>query len=223
MKTFNDNDLETLSAYLDGILAPSESARVESRLSADPEFDSALADIRFARSVLRAMPKRKAPRNFMLTRKMVGKNPPMPRAYSFFKFASAFASVLLIFTFAVNARINSRVSVGANAPAVAEASAAEYPAAESLGFEAPATEAPAIEMIAPLVAPTSEGVAADAQTQPPAENQPEASEKSAPQEQPAVKSEAAIPVAWQIVLVGVVLSSLLIMFALREHAKRKWL
>ena len=47
-------------------------------------------------------PSRKAPRNFTLTRQMVGLKPPLPRSYSFFRFSTAFATVLLTLTFAAN-------------------------------------------------------------------------------------------------------------------------
>jgi hypothetical protein len=98
----NSRDLELLSAYLDGQLNPSDSARLEARLKSDPELASVLSDIRIARGVLRKLPARKAPRNFTLTRKMVGLKPPLPRTYSIFRFSTAFATLLLFLTFATN-------------------------------------------------------------------------------------------------------------------------
>ena len=92
MKNFRD--IELLSSYLDGQLSPSESTRLESRISADPELADAFNDIRAARGILRKLPVRKAPRNFTLTRKMVGLKPPLPRSYSFFRFSTAFATIL---------------------------------------------------------------------------------------------------------------------------------
>ncbi|MFQ5408654.1 MAG: zf-HC2 domain-containing protein, partial [Anaerolineales bacterium] len=41
-----DRDLELLSAYLDGALRPSEAARLERRLRAEPELQHALAELR---------------------------------------------------------------------------------------------------------------------------------------------------------------------------------
>ena len=102
MKT---RDLELLSAYLDGLLDPKESARLESRINSDRELESALSDLRVARGILRRLPKRATPRNFTLTRKMVGLNPPLPRSYAFFRFATAFASLLLVLTFAANVTV----------------------------------------------------------------------------------------------------------------------
>ena len=60
----NLRDIEKLSSYLDGQLSPSDSARLESRISTDPELDSVLSDLRAARGILRKLPARKAPRTW---------------------------------------------------------------------------------------------------------------------------------------------------------------
>src|SRR5690349_20667774 len=96
------HDIEQLSAYLDGQLSPSDSARLESRLQSDPELASAYDDLRATRGILRKLPSRRAPRNFTLTRKMAGLKPPLPRTYFTFRFATAFATILFAFTVAVN-------------------------------------------------------------------------------------------------------------------------
>src|SRR5512141_1808469 len=98
----NQRDLELLSSYLDGQLKPSDSARLEARLSTDPGLRAVLDDLRSARGLLRRLPLRKAPRNFTLTPKMVGKNPPLPRAYPAFRFVTALASLLLFISFGLN-------------------------------------------------------------------------------------------------------------------------
>src|SRR5918996_3629180 len=98
----NRRDIELLSSYLDGQLKPSDSARLEARLSADPALRAVLEDLRAARGLLRQLPMRKAPRNFTLTPKMVGKNPPLPRSYPAFKFITALASLMLFFTLGIN-------------------------------------------------------------------------------------------------------------------------
>lgn len=95
-------DVEKLSAYLDGQLKPSEVARLEARLQADPELTSVLRDLHKTRGLLRQLPQRRAPRNFTLTPKMVGLKPPMPRSYPVFRFATVLAALLLFFTFATN-------------------------------------------------------------------------------------------------------------------------
>jgi hypothetical protein len=95
-------EIETLSAYLDGQLKPSEAAALESRLEVNPEMRAALEGLRQARGVLRRLPQRRAPRNFTLTPKMVGLNPPLPRSYPAFRFATVIATVLLFLSFATN-------------------------------------------------------------------------------------------------------------------------
>src|SRR5512134_3035117 len=95
-------DLELLSSYLDGQLSSSDATRLEARLLVEPDLRSVLRDLRSARTVLRQLPMRKAPRNFRLTPKMVGKNPPLPRAYPAFRFTSALATLLLFITFGLN-------------------------------------------------------------------------------------------------------------------------
>src|SRR5512138_2555760 len=95
-------DIELLSSYLDGQLSSSDAARLEARLLTDRELRSVLRDLRSTRSALRQLPLRKAPRNFTLTPKMVGKNPPLPRAYPAFRFTTALATVLLFFSLGAN-------------------------------------------------------------------------------------------------------------------------
>jgi len=142
----NQRDLEYLSSYLDGQLSPSDSTRLEARLQREPELGSVLDDLRAARGLLRKLPQRRAPRNFTLTRKMVGVNPPMPRSYPVFRFVTALATLLFFFTFGLNTLAPQFTALGSNfgygggggqetelfsqqAPALAEAPATEAPAA----------------------------------------------------------------------------------------------
>jgi anti-sigma factor RsiW len=225
MKNFRD--IEQLSSYLDGQLSPSESARLESRLKSDPELASAFNDIRVARGILRKLPARKAPRNFTLTRQMVGLKPPLPRSYSVFRFSSAFAAFLLMLTFAANALI-PRVSFRAAAP-VAQASnfcagcgggaATEAPAAAA----APVVKAPSSEMAVPptdALPLTSADSAREIATLTPNAKEPQT--LSASQNQPQVHNEALIPIIWQIVLLIVGLVSAVIAFVISQNAKKKW-
>jgi len=266
MKTFSD--IELLSAYLDGQLDPSDSARLESRLSSDPELASVFNDLRLAREVLRKLPARKAPRNFILTRKMVGIKPPLPRAYSALRFSGAFATLLLLISFAANLLV-PRISFGAAASAPEVGYGGGGPGmgggcAEPCGFEpslqvaAPATEAPAMEMlILPTVTPlptsavpigtlfppsvvstgtllssssilietppsTSADIARESVTSIPENTMPKEGESTLQaQDQFRARSEV-VPVAWQVGLLIVLLSSFLITFAIDRSAKRKW-
>lgn len=223
----NFRDIEQLSSYLDGQLSPSDSARVESRLSSDLELASAFNDIRAARGILRKLSARKAPRNFTLTRQMVGLKPPLPQSYSFFRFSTAFATFLLMLTFAVNALPRMSFGSGASAPVAQQAygvGGAGDP--ESAATEAPAAEAPSLEM---ATMPTEVSLAASADSAreigTPTVEAPspkDAGNESASQDQPQVKKEAVVPVIWQIGLLVIVLISAGIAFMMSRNARKKW-
>ena len=131
----NHRDVEQLSSYLDGGLSPSDSARLEFRLASDPALASALDALRESRSLLRRMPHRRAPRNFLLTPKMVGQKPPLPRSYPIFKFATAFAAFLFFISF-VTAK-TSQLAASAPAP---------FAGGMGGGADASVTEPPMLEM-----------------------------------------------------------------------------
>jgi len=95
-------DIEKLSAYLDGQLKDSEAVKLERLLKTNPELTSLLEELRQSQAILRQLPRRRAPRNFTLTPKMVGQKPPLPGAYPLFRFATGLATFLLIFSFAAN-------------------------------------------------------------------------------------------------------------------------
>lgn len=151
-------DLELLSAYLDGELKPSDSTKLEIRLKTDPELASVLTDLRAARTLLRKLPSRKAPRNFTLTRKMVGQNPPLPRSYPAFRFATAVATLLFFFAFGLNfvgAQLSPQPQVfgmGGGGSGEVElyadesAPAQEAPAAEPAPEESPSGSEPSISL-----------------------------------------------------------------------------
>lgn len=111
-------DVEQLNAYLDGELDPTQRPRLESRLGTDPELKSVLDELREARVVLRRLPQRRSPRNFTLTPKMAGVKPPLPRAYPIFRFASAFAAILLFLSYAANYLPRFSMPMGAAAPSM---------------------------------------------------------------------------------------------------------
>jgi anti-sigma factor RsiW len=139
----NPRDLELLSAYLDGGLNPSDSARLESRLASDESLRAALDNLRATRSLLRQLPSRRAPHNFTLTPQMAGIKPPTPRAVPVFRFATAIATFLFVITFVINGLISL------SAPSLA---AAPAPSANSAAAPLPAAQAPALPF-API-APT---------------------------------------------------------------------
>ena len=228
----NRRDIELLSAYLDGQLKQSDSARLESRLKSEPELVAVMDDLRAARNLLRRLPQRRAPRNFTLTRKMVGQNPPLPRAYPFFRFATTLATLLLFFSFGLNflaPQLAASPPIGmgggggvdlfsqsqpAEAPAAAEAPATEAPAA---------TEPPAVALESapqPTLMPTMGDISRTAET---ATEKNDATGNAAP-DQTQVQNEAPMPVSigWQIALAGIALLSALLMLLMRQAAFQRW-
>lgn len=95
-------DVEQLSALLDGQMHPQEAERWRARMDSDPELAALYRQLAQSRALLRKLPARRAPRNFTLTPQMAGVRAPTPRAVPFFRFAAAFASLLLVLTVAVN-------------------------------------------------------------------------------------------------------------------------
>ena len=228
----NRRDIELLSSYLDGQLKPSEIARLESRLSTDSDLRAVLDDLRSARGLLRQLPMRKAPRNFTLTPKMVGKNPPLPRSYPAFRFVSALATIMLFFTLGLNFVAPQMASQspafgmgGGGAPEIF--SAEEAPAVPEAASGAPAaTEAPAEEPSVQLLPqPTTELSTTDSAREietPMAKDGFEGDAPAADQAQVQNRVSPPIPPTWQIVLAGVALLSALIMVLMRRMAAERW-
>lgn len=228
----NRRDIELLSSYLDGQLKPSEAARLESRLSTDRELRAVLDDLRSTRNLLRQLPARKAPRNFTLTPKMVGKNPPLPRTYPAFRFVTALASLLLFFTMGVNYLVPQMASQppafgmgGGGDPEVFSAQAPEM--TESAVEEAPAAEPPAELLPAPNPTFSSEGTALPEEA--PAEREGVAGDSSIPdpsavQNAPGAAREIAPPVppVWQIIFAAVAVLGALAMLLMRRLAAERW-
>lgn len=239
----NQRDLELLSSYLDGQLTPSDSARLESRLESDGRLASTLDDLRAARTILRQLPKRRAPRNFTLTRKMVGLNPPLPRSYPAFRFATVVATLLFFFTFGINMLAPQLAQVspfgtGGGGPDIfsaAPAAATEAPAFEqAAATEAPATEAPAATEaplesssdLAPLptAMPATQESARIVET--PMTKVGEAGNVEGV-DQPQIASEATrpapfIPSMWQSAFAVIAILSASLMALLRRGASNRW-
>jgi hypothetical protein len=230
----NQRDLELLSSYLDGQLKPSDSARLQARLSSNPDLRAVLDDLRSARGLLRQLPMRKAPRNFTLTPKMVRKNPPLPRAYPAFRFVTALATFLLFFTVGLNFLAPQMASQspafgmgGGGAPEVFSAQAPSPAATEAPVEEAPAAEPPAELAPMPTTTLATEDTAREAAT--PSEKngvtgEGEATDQFQVQNAPAtqVETRPPIPWTWPSILAGVALLSALIMLMMRRLAADRW-
>jgi hypothetical protein len=237
MTTPSFRDVEQLSAWLDGELSQADAARLETRLETDPQLASVFEELRQSRAILRQLPQRRAPRDFTLTPKMVGQKPPLPRAYPFFRFSTALAAVLLLFTFAINAI--GAIPLGAMAPAPSYGmggGAVEEPA---LAMEEPAaTEAPAQPESPPapeLAAPAATQTAPAADSARIAEATLEAQAKQGISEQAEAGPEALaveplreapspnpIPLSWQVALGILALVNASIVVLMRRYASSKW-
>ncbi len=219
----NFRDIELLSAYLDGQVSPSDSARLEARLKSDPEMGLALQSLRESRGLLRQLPHRRAPRNFTLTRAMVGLKPPLPRVYPVFRFATALAAILFVFSFTTNQV--SQLAASAPVPAFGLGGSGGGGGGDGSGF---ATEVPMLEM-APaatepaVAAPTMEAAVLD----PAADSNRVATEESTAQKN---GDEATLPTrahfmfssAWLMGLALVIVIGVAGMFLLPTLAARKW-
>lgn len=230
----NRRDLELLSAYLDGELKSSDSMRLESRLKTDPELAFVLNDLRATRTLLRKLPSRRAPRNFTLTRKMVGQNPPLPRTYPIFRLATTVATLLLFLSFGVNfvgMQMASQVPYGMGGGGAADTelySAQEAPLEESAA--APAPEEPSVALVPPGTAlPPSEGDAPRIMETPfakeggvenvPRLDQPPAESEPLPQPQ---SQSPLVPSVWQVGLLVLAVLGTLLMGLIKQSSARRW-
>lgn len=233
----NRRDLELLSAYLDGELKPADSTRLETRFKTDPELVSALNDLRATRTLLRRLPSRKAPRNFTLTRKMVGLNPPLPRSYPAFRLATVVATLLLFFSFGVNfvgtqmaSQVPYGMGGGGGAPDTELFSVQEAPAEDPAAAAAPAPEEPSVSLAPQGTAlPPSEEDSTRIMETPaskesggenaPGLDQPPAMEEPLPEPQ---TRAPLVPSVWQIGLLVAAVVGALLMGLMRQSSARRW-
>ncbi|MFN8433137.1 MAG: hypothetical protein U0V18_03920 [Anaerolineales bacterium] len=235
MKNFYD--VETLSAYLDGQLDASNAAQIEVRLKTDAELASALRDLRAARGILKKLPARKAPRNFTLTRQMVGLKPPLPRTYPLLRFATAFAAILFLFSFTATTLVPMINFGSAAAPAYGLGSGGGCDACggggpESAPMAAAATEAPATELFAAQEASPASTLTTDAaDTAPIAETEtvrimetpsakdsaPETANQAEVQQEPLVS-----PINWTWIFLVITILGGLVLWIMQFTARNKW-
>jgi anti-sigma factor RsiW len=209
----NFRDVELLSAYLDGQLSSSEAARLESRLERERDLRGAMQDLRASRTALRALPRRKAPRNFTLQPHMARLEAPAPTAFPVLRFASVLASVLFLATVAVNGLTPLAASRLAAAPGPAYGMGGGGQPAEA------ATVVPAASPEAMLAAPPTPGPEQIA----PAPDLQAQAQKNVPQAQEAPSSSAPIvPTVWQWILAGLAIILGLSAWYLRSESTRRF-
>lgn len=118
---------QLLSAYLDNQLTQKEKGQAEELLQQSADARETLAALRRTHIILRALPVRKAPRNFTISAQLA-KKPVIPTFNALLRFSSALAAVLLVAVLALD-------FLGLTAPAPA-ARVAEDAASEMLAMEA---------------------------------------------------------------------------------------
>jgi hypothetical protein len=143
---------------------------------------------------------------------MAGLKPPMPRSYPALRFASALATVLLLFTFAING-ISLPIAFGASAPAT-ESYALGAGGGEAMDEALPAE--PAIQL-PPLSTPEPAGATRIAEIA-----TPELTPKGFAQEQADHDSARTIPFTWQAGLLIAALSLGAAAWLLRLLNDQKW-
>jgi anti-sigma factor RsiW len=217
--TTSFHDVELLSAYLDGQLNPSDSARLESRLISDPQLRAVMDDLRAARRLLRRLPARRAPRNFTLTPRMAGLKAPEPRTYPLFRMATVLATFLFLASFAVNglAPLAAPRLAAAPAPALGYGGGGGGPEAPQESAPA-ATEAQTFAAAAPTPTP-----AYDLALAPTAESNAKGLSPSADNAGPAEsRNEGPVSFAWQIALGGIAILCGLAAWLSRSNNERRF-
>ena len=236
----NFRDVELLSAYLDGRLSPSDSARLEARLSSDHSLKLTLDELRETRGLLRRLPQRRAPRSFRLTPKMAGLRPPEPRAYPIFRVATVLATFLFVVSVALNGLAPFAAQRLAAAPVPVYGIGGGGPGSGGGGpsesSSAPAaTEAPVLPLAAAMPTPTMEGTqqAAEATSEPPVTQDSSRNlaaptgeaNKAAPLQfgnAPGPSNERPVPLLWEIALGALAILSAVVTWLLRRNSERRF-
>ncbi len=230
----NFRDVELLSAYLDGRLSPSDSARLEARLSSDHSLRVTLDELRETRGVLRRLPQRRAPRNFRLTPKMAGLRPPEPRAYPIFRVATALATFLFVASVALNGLAPFAAQRLAAAPAPSYGIGGGGGGGGPSESSPAATEAPVQPFAAVMPTPTMEATPqAGEETSAPPVTQDSSRNLAVPTEQankaaPLESGNAApsnrqpVPLPWEIALGALAIIFAVVTWLLRRNSERRF-
>ncbi len=224
MKQPSFRDAEQLSAYLDGKLNAQEAGDIKNRLAGNPELHSVYQQLAQARSLLKKLPQRRAPKNFTLSRQTAGIKPPVHRLFPTFRFASALASLLLVAGLATNGFFPAIISAQRAAEVnnfafTSEAGMSERP----MGGGGGDPEASAPE--AALAAPAAEEPAAETTADQTQKLMPPSAEQSTEMEaasSPATPIEAPIPTAVLALTLAIASLSGLTAYLLNWLNERNW-
>jgi hypothetical protein len=126
-----EKDVQMLSEYLDGQLAPADRQKLETRLHSNAELRETYDDLRRLRGMLRALPRRKVPHNFTLTRAMAAEARRVSGWFPLLRFSSAAAALAAVVLMAIQLLPGAaRLNAPASAPAPAALQAAPPQAAQ---------------------------------------------------------------------------------------------
>jgi hypothetical protein len=100
IKTLTLQDYQAISAYLDNACSEKERDQIEKRILDDPELNQALLEFKHTRRLLRAMPVRRAPRNFTLSGSRVPARPQRFFLAPALNFVALTAAILMVAVFA---------------------------------------------------------------------------------------------------------------------------
>ena len=151
------NDLERLSAFLDGELSRAKADQLEARLATDRQLSGALEALRATSEVVGSLPEIHPPRSFALTPEMVRPR----RAYPILQFSTAMAALGFVLVIGADLLVGNSAGGSSQAP-VQSFFAADQLTEQQLGESAPAAaEAPAVEG---SIAEEAEGSAAEPET-----------------------------------------------------------
>ncbi len=153
-------DIEALSAYLDGQLPAGQAAQLAARLNAEPELKAAYDALRETKAMLRHAPRLRAPRSFALTPEMAGRGAAAARAYPVLRWVSNVATALFVLVFAGNFLLTNRQFGLASAPEP-EAGITIMQAATEAPLAADAVAEGALEQEAPPPEAATESAAAE--------------------------------------------------------------
>jgi hypothetical protein len=140
-------DYELISAYMDNQLSDKDRTQFEARLKVDPELGKELTELTNTRSMIRDLPRLRAPRNYYLKPEIIPLRPTL-RLAPVFGIVSATASILLALVIFGSTffKSNQPIAMAPAAPVVQETQPVQLQSQPELQRSAasppPATEAP---------------------------------------------------------------------------------
>lgn len=155
MARITDQDLELLSAYLDGELTTAERLALDARLQSEPELRRELETLRATVGLIRALPPVKAPRDYTLDERVT--RPArlwiFPATATFSALSAAAATLLLV--------LGVITLLSSNAPRTAPSANAPLVAAQPTVLLTPTTAAAGTIALSPALPAEAAGAAAN--------------------------------------------------------------